>query len=178
MSSYLGYSCGLSFCIQKIFYALKYIFLIFSVDGGELWLSQRSDESCRPFLQIFVHTVIILQTFSWVLWTSWILFMGQARNSDSSKETPGLREVDKIWLWLISPVSRSLLMEGKKEFCPQTVYRLKLNTSWFYFLENLDWYRFSQRLLTLKLWQKGIWCPKCTLFPDSGSCACLCQGGR
>lgn len=176
MSSYLGYSCGLFFCIQKIFYPLKYIFLIFSLYGGELWLSQRSDESCRPFPQIFVHTVIILQTFSWVLWTSLILFMGQAWNSDSSKETPGLKEVDKIWL--ISSVSRSLLMKGKKEFCLQTVYRLKLHTSRFYFLENLDWYRFPQRLLVLKLWQKGIWCPECTLFPDSGSCACLWQGGR
>ena len=62
-------------------------------------------------------------------------------------------------------VSMSRLMVGKKEFCQQTASGLKLHTScWFYFLENLDWYRFSSRDVDVKIVAKRLRCPENILF--------------
>ena len=62
-------------------------------------------------------------------------------------------------------VSMSLLMVGNEEFCQQTASGLKLHTScWFYFLENLDWYRFSSRGIDAKIVAKRLRCPGNILF--------------
>lgn len=125
------------------------IILFFILDGMSCGLKEVMEA-----IDLSPDICTCIRNFSRASWTSQISFMVQEQHSDSFKETVWLREVDKMRSWLISAVSRSLLMAGKKEFCQQIAFRLKLHTScWFYFLKILTDVDFPQRILMLKLWQ-------------------------